>query len=290
MMPRNLILDTDIGDDIDDALALALICNSPELHLLGVTTVFRDAPRRALLARDVLRRFGQPDVPVRAGVSQPLLRPWSEIPWGGAQVGRQFEALDPNLAWEESEHALDFLALQCAQSAARGEKLLIAAIGPLTNIALLLARTPETAAQFELLMMGGKWSESYAEWNIFCDPEAAALVFRSGVSLRVVGLDVTLQCVLSADQVEQLRQGNDKTRFLAELADLWGHEITLHDPLTLLTLLEDCVSFEAKNLEIGLCGDDRALTRAVAGAPNCQMAVAVDAPRAVAAFMRRILT
>ena len=289
LRPRRLVLDTDIGDDIDDALALALICNSPELELLGVTTVFRDAPRRALLARDVLRRFGAPDVPVRAGVSQPLLRPWSEIPWGGAQVGRQFEALDPDLCWEESEHAVDFLARQCAHSARCGEKLLVAAIGPLTNIALLLARYPETAAQLELLIMGGQWSERFAEWNIFCDPEAAAIVFRSGAPLQIVGLDVTLQCLLSDGDIERLRQTNEKTRFLAELVALWGHQVTLHDPLTLLSLVEDCVKFEAKRLQIGLCGDERALTIEVGGAPNCQIAVAVDAPRAVAAFMRRII-
>jgi purine nucleosidase len=289
-MTLDLILDTDIGDDVDDALALALICNSPELNLIGVTTVFRDAPRRAILVTEVLRLFGRSNVPVHAGVSRPLLQAWEDIPRGGAQLGRQFEALDSNLKPPKGAHAVDFLAQKIIEYSNRGEKLTIAAIGPLTNIALLFARYPETVAQCKVLLMGGKWSERFTEWNILCDPEVAAMVFRAGADLTMVGLDVTLRCVLSDAQGAQLR-GADTPRatFLADLIELWGHKVTLHDPLTILTLLDDCVMFEPQHIEVGLCGEDRALTLESEGEANARIAVDVDAERAVEGFMQRIL-
>jgi inosine-uridine nucleoside N-ribohydrolase len=288
-MTTNLILDTDIGDDVDDALALALICNSPELNLVGVTTVFRDAPRRAILATEVLRLFGRSDVPVHAGVSRPLVQTWDDIPHGGAQLGRQFEALDPNLKPPSSAHAVDFLAQKIIEYSNRGGKLTIAPIGPLTNIALLFARYPETVAQCNVLLMGGQWGKRSAEWNILCDPEAAAMVFRAGADLTMVGLDVTLRCVLSDDQVAQLRSANTpRATFLADLIELWGHKVTLHDPLTILTLLDSCVTFEPKRIEVGLCGEDRSLTLETEGQSNARVAVDVDAERAVEGFMQRI--
>lgn len=289
-MTLDLILDTDIGDDVDDALALALICNSPELNLIGVTTVFRDAPRRAILATEVLRLFERGDVPVHAGVSRPLLQTWDDIPHGGAQLGRQFEMLDPNLKPPAGAHAVDFLAQKINEYSNRGEKLTIAAIGPLTNIALLFARYPETIAQCKVLLMGGQWGKRFTEWNILCDPEAAAMVFRASADLTMVGLDVTLRCVLSDAQVAQLR-GADTPRaiFLADLIALWGHKVTLHDPLTILTLLEDCVQFEVKHIEVGLCGEDRALTLEREGEANARVAVDVNANDAVEGFMQRIL-
>ncbi|HEX8833537.1 MAG TPA: nucleoside hydrolase, partial [Abditibacteriaceae bacterium] len=232
-----LVLDTDIGDDIDDALALALALNSPEIELRGVTTVFRDAPRRTILVKQLLNLMNRSDIPVAAGTSIPLLQPWSAIPHGGANLGKQFEALGPNALPESGPHAIEFLVGQIHLAASQGQRLTIAAIGPLTNIALLFSVYPEVVTLCDLLIMGGKWSEAYPEWNIVCDPEAAAMVFSSGASITMVGLDVTLQCVLSDSQVADFSTANKPhTLFLADLIALWAHPITLHDPLTLLVL------------------------------------------------------
>ncbi len=289
-MTTDLILDTDIGDDVDDALALGLICNSPELNLVGVTTVFRDALRRAILATEVLRLFGREEVAVHAGTSRPLLQRWEDIARGGESVGKQFEALDPKLKPPISAHAVDFLAQKIIEYAKRGERLTVAAIGPLTNIALLFARYPETIPLCRLLLMGGRWSEGYAEWNILCDPEAAAMVFRAGADLTMVGLDVTNRCVLSDEQVAQFRASNTpRATFLADLIALWDHKVTLHDPLTVLTLCEECVRFETKRIEVGLCRENRGWTQIVEGTVNCRVAVDVDVEKAVASFMARIL-
>ena len=281
-----IILDTDIGDDIDDALALAVILNSPELELLGVTTVFRNAPRRAILAQQILKLYRRTDVPVAAGISNPLLVP------NDGQLGEQFKVLEEdNIADTLEEpigHAVDFLVSQMQNDKWTPENpLLIAPIGPLTNIAVALARESELIARARLVLMGGYWNEklAYDEWNIKCDPEAAAMVFHSGIQIDMVGLDVTLQCKLSSQQIERIAA---KQPLLGRLMQKWtqnGAPITLHDPLAILTLLdESVVKWEEKRIAVQLCGDKRAHTVVVEGEANCRVAVSVDAERATNAI------
>ena len=291
MLP--IFLDTDIGDDIDDALALAVILNSPELELRGVSTVFRDAPRRASLARQVLDLNGRNDIPVFAGVSRPLLQRYEDIN-GGANVGRQFEALDPDLPVETEITALEAMKNAVLQAHQNGEKLTLVAIGPLTNLALLFQIAPEIVPLCRVAIMGGKWNPDAAgpaaEWNIVCDPEAAAMVFASGVELSMVGLDVTTQCVLEDSHIAQFRAAQTPSAtFLADLIALWSHQVTLHDPLTVLALFDDCVRFERRPIQVGLCGARRGVTELIHGPANCSVALEVDAPRAVGLFMERVL-
>lgn len=292
MNPLPLVLDTDIGDDVDDALALAVALRSPEIDLRGVTTVFRDAPRRALLAREVLKLYAPEradSLPVVAGCSQPLVLDWNELP-GGQSLGRQFEALDPNLPLPTGNHALEFLAGEIQKAQNAGERLTVAGIGPLTNLALLVARYPELIGAYDVLLMAGKWSDDFAEWNIRCDPEAAAMVFRSGVPLQMVGLDVTEQCVLSDEEVARFDAATPRAKFLGDLIKLWGHKVTLHDPLTLLTPFSDCVKFAPKRIEVQLSGARRASTKAVEGEANVRVATEVDVEAAKALFLERVLS
>ena len=287
MKPISIILDTDIGDDVDDALALAIALNSPEIDLIGVTTVFRDAPRRALLAQQLLGLFNR-DVPVHAGCSKPLVISYDELP-GGANLGKQFEALDTSLEYDNRQHAVDSI-IETAQEFGADNPLTICPIGPLTNIALLLAKAPEIMPRIRIVLMGGWWSEPKAEWNIRCDPEAAAMVFNSGADITMVGIDVTKQCVLNDAQVEQFQEaGTPHAKFLYDLIKLWKHQVTLHDPLTLLTLFDDCVQFEPRRIKVELCGERRGDTVVIDGPPNCRVATKVDADRAVQLFMERVL-
>jgi purine nucleosidase len=282
-----IILDTDIGDDIDDALALALILKSPEFDLRGVTTVFRNAPRRALLAQRVLSEFGRGGVPVAPGASKPLLEPFDP------RLGSQFEILDKDVFDPGAQlppHAVDFLAsLVEDERFADDEEIVIAPIGPLTNIALAIACEPELVSRTRLVLMGGFWKGEYAEWNIKCDPEAAAMVFNSGIAIDMVGLDVTLKCQLSPENIERVRHAHP---LLGELMSCWTHEtgspITLHDPLALLSLVSDAVRFEDKRVEVGLCAQERGKTLLREGEPNCRAAVEVDAERAVTEFLSRL--
>lgn len=289
-MTQKIILDTDIGDDIDDALALTIILNSPELELLGVTTVFRDAARRAELARHLLQVWDM-STHVAAGTSRPLLQVFE------AQLGTQFQILEsetPNETGTDEEHAVDFLLRAARESEATSEKLILVPIGPLTNLAVALAREPELANRVRIVLMGGQWSAPGPEWNIECDPEAAAIVFASGAPIDMIGLDVTLRCKLSAENVSQIENhGTKRCGLLAKLIRLWQfnaeHAPILHDPLAVLTLLGDCVRFEEKRIEVVLCGDERGRTKAVEGEPNARGAVDVDAARAVELFMQRFL-
>ena len=288
--PISIILDTDIGDDIDDALALTVALNSPEIRLVGVTTVFRDAPRRAILARHVLELLQAQHIPVFAGCSQPLLPDWDNFP-GGQALGRQFEALDPSLTWDEPRHAVDFIIQTVREFAARNEMITLVPIGPLTNIALAFHLAPDLVSCCRVVLMGGIWSEEYAEWNIRGDPEAAAIVFNSGADISMVGLDVTLQCVLDKEQEQRFRESpHPHAQFLAHLIEIWAHPITLHDPLTVLSLFSDVVSFEPRRIEVALHEPvDRARTIVKEGAPTCRVATQVDVARAQELFMKRAL-
>lgn len=292
--PLSLILDTDIGDDIDDALALGLILNSPELNLRGVTTVFVNTAKRAQLAQKVLSTWGRSDIPVAAGCSQPLLQPFEK------ELRSQFQILrePPKSTFT---HGVDFLvnALETVNDIAPGQKLTLLAIGPLTNVALALAREPGLAERARLVMMGGQGMQGSfgPEWNIICDPEAAAMVFRSGIEVWKVGYDITSQVQLNAYHLQQITcSDNPRVQLLAELLHLWQNGSDrrpfLHDPLAALALFTDCIEFEERTLDVELCGSRRGfLTYSPPGqdSPCARVAVGVDASYAVELFMQRIL-
>ena len=277
----NIILDTDIGDDIDDALALALALHSPEISLQAITTVFRNAPRRAAFTSQLLKDFGK-EIPIFAGISKPLLQSFDP------KLGAQFQWLQNDI-WTKPEHAVDYLIQAARIDEEPGEPLTVVPIGPLTNIAVALAREPELVPRIRLVVMGGCFFKEYAEWNIACDPEAAAIVVESGIEVSFIGLDVTEKCRLDADQTSKLQQAQPS---LSEIIRLWveesKHAITLHDPLALATLWSDTVRFEEKRIEVVLSGDARGQMRIVEGTPNARIAVEVDADAAKKDFLSRL--
>jgi inosine-uridine nucleoside N-ribohydrolase len=297
MNPLPFILDTDIGDDVDDALALALTLNSPELELRGVTTVFGNAPRRAALAQHLLKVWKREDVPVFVGCSKPLLQPLEP------RAGAQFQILESDVLEERTQHAMDFLIGESGanEDKAPETRLTIAAIGPLTNIALAIAKEPQLVSAARLVLMGGMWNAAAldfrAEWNLKSDPEAAATVFESGIEISMVGLDVTQRCVLEEkhlQKIAQQAQSSPRLGVLQKLIELWMRDSkrppTLHDPLAILSLFDDCVMFEDKKIEVRLCGPARGTLGVLPLRPaNARVAVNVDAPRAIELFMERIL-
>jgi purine nucleosidase len=289
MTPQNIILDTDIGDNIDDALALALAANSPELHLLGVTTVFRNAPRRAALARYVLDEWGQTSTRVVAGVSKPLLQAYD------FELGTQFQILQDDV-WDDTTHAVDFLIEQAhvKDEPDTDNPLTVVCIGPLTNIAVALVREPELIPRIRLVLMGGCWSRAEAETNMRSDPEAAAIVFSSGVEISMIGLDVTRRCQLSQAHLQQIAAASTRgAQRLHQLIELWREGTSrtpvLNDPLAVLSLFDNCITWEDKCIEVALCGEQRGCTLSSDGEPNARVAVDVDAPRAVELCMARLL-
>jgi len=277
-MPTKIILDTDIGDDIDDAFALALAVSSPELQLLGVTTVHGPTEKRARIARKLLNRAGATEVPVVPGFH-----------------GCGSEDHEPNqAAWATeqglrppAQAAVDYILQEIEESP--GE-ITVVAIGPLSNIAMSVETEPSVAEKMaELVIMGGSVRKGYggapqpqAEYNIACDPEAARRVFDSGVKLTVVPLDATGTLLLPEEYIRTLESSDAAlAHAVAQLLVLWqgaGHHLpVLHDPLAVATVFDRTLGrFEPMRLEV--TGDGLTVPIS-AGAPNASVCVEADAKR-----------
>ena len=244
-MPERLILDTDIGTDVDDALALALILGSPELRLEAVTCVYGDVELRARMILELLRLRGRRDVPVYLGAQQPLLgrRP---VYWAGHEGEGLLEKADAS-ARPEAEHAVDLLVRRVMESP--GEIHLLA-IGPLTNVALAFLREPRLPKALKhLTVMGGVWggpalmSNRYGEHNILCDPEAAHVALSAGAPTTLVPLDVTMRVEVRREHIARIRAGGtpfheaiaDQVERYPRFARRGGTQ--LHDPLAAATIV-----------------------------------------------------
>jgi inosine-uridine nucleoside N-ribohydrolase len=217
-MTTPILLDCDPGHD--DAIALLLALASPEVELLGVTTVAGNQTLEKTTANAirVLELVGRGDVPVAAGSPRPLVREPFVASYVHGESGLDGPDLPPPEGLPVEAHAVDFLA-------ERLDGTTLVATGPLTNVALLLARYPEARPE-RLVLMGGAIAEGNvtpaAEFNIWADPEAAARVLASGLDVTMVGLDVTHKALLTRAHAEQLRGAGRAGRFVAELLDFYG--------------------------------------------------------------------
>src|SRR5579875_3667926 len=185
-----VIFDTDIGDDIDDALALAFALQSPELDVRAVTTVADDVESRARLAWKELGVFNRRDIALAIGAPEPLAVPVR------IRHSAQFNILTGAEVIPAAARvpAAAFIVTTLKASA---QNMTVIAAGPLTNIALALKLDPSIKAKIErIVLMGGAYASAKPEYNIGRDRVAARIVFDSGVPITAVGLDVTGQCQL----------------------------------------------------------------------------------------------
>ena len=249
-----ILLDTDIGSDIDDALALAYLLRQPRCELLGITTVSGEPQARASLADAVCRAGGRTDIPLHAGTAAPLLvhqnqphAPQSAVLASGNWPHQKFA---PNTA-------INFLRETI--HAQPGEITLLA-IGPLTNIALLFALDPDVPYLLKEIVLMGGWffDRPQPEWNIRCDPHAAAMVFAAPVPrLTAVGIDVTQLCRMPADECRRrFAEADGPLAPVAAFAEVWFRdrpEITFHDPLAAALIFEPSLcTTEARQISVEL--------------------------------------
>lgn len=231
--PIPVFLDTDIGDDIDDALALALALQSPELKVLGISTVLQDGPRRADLVWRMLQLYNRTDIPVGMGAEQPLLAP--------SRTGtvRQTEALSAQdvMPRDRRRNGVELLIDTCMRA---GSKVTLIAYGPATNIALALRAEPQLRDHVErIVLMNGVFFRPGLEYNTKMDPEASQIVYNSGLPVKTVGLDVTMQCQLTLEHLRQFSSSShESVRFLWKLIQIWqngnpNQRPILHDPLAI---------------------------------------------------------
>jgi len=303
---HKVIWDMDPG--IDDALALILALESPEVQVLGITTVAGNAPVEMTSAnvRRVLEYLNVDSIPVAMGAANPLNHPLADAlshhgpdGLGNCNLPPPEQPLYPAKAW-------DFLAWSVLD--APGEITLVAT-GPLTNVAYAFRRNPELPGLLaRLVLMGGAYRLTpygegnrtiYAEFNIWQDPEAAHIVFNSGAHIFAVGLDVTMDpaACLTSQHLEQVKTGHTPAAHL--VAQLVEYEVKyhgccrMHDPLALATLLDaSLLNFTLAGVEVVKGNDwNRGVTSILpsGGSQLIHVASAVDGPLFLKLFLSRIL-
>jgi len=280
-----VILDTDIGTDIDDAYALAALMQRHDLELLGVTTVSGDAIARARLAAKFLSRGGArwAAVPVYAGTST-ATQYMKQADWA---TGFKSASLHEAGAVEFMKKAIEV----------RPGQVTLIAVGELTNMAALLQSDPSIAKKIKAIsLMGGSVRRGYAtgskpeaEWNIRSNAKAAQVVFASGVPLRVAPLDSTADLVVTPEmRAELFAQGSAISDALAALNSIWRHtntwkaeNPTLFDVLAVALVNDNRYTLTPLHIEVS----DQGMTTVTDGAPNAAVALQVDAPAFMKAFV-----
>ena len=301
----DIILDCDPGHD--DAIALLLALASPEVRLLGVTTVSGNQTLEKTTANAirVLDHVGRSEIPVAAGASRPLLRERHVAAEVHGETGLDGPDLPPPSRQPGRAHAIDWIAATLDSSP---HPITLVPTGPLTNIALFLARYPDLTSKIErIVLMGGAFGEGNttpaAEFNIWADPEAAHRVFSSGLDVTMVGLDVTHKALITPAHVERL-QGSGRAGKL--VADLYGfysqfhassygwNGAPVHDAVALahvvdgaLLTTQHCGVVVDTGPELSR-GRTHVDLRGAHWAPNCHVAVAIDADGFLELLVQRI--
>ena len=264
MLKRKILVDTDIGDDIDDLLALEFLLKREEVEIVGITTTFKNTSLRARQVKRVLSLLRKSDIPVYAGVGKPLA---SVYPINEKEVFCQYsKELDgteyaPKNAGEGSEgvSAVDFIVSMAEKY---GDNLIVLGIGPLTNIALAFQKDEEVMKKTNIIIMGGCYFKSFVEWNIECDYGAAEIVFNHAQNLRAVGIDVTKKTEFPKEHQSFFFE--DKSpygRYRNECIHLWQkanptRQMTLHDPLTAMSaVIPSVVKFEKRHISLCTQGE-----------------------------------
>ena len=317
---KKIILDTDIGTDVDDAMALSLAALSPQLEIVGVTTVHADAPLRARIARKLLDLAGRTDIPVIAGASLPLQMPLPEnFTWmpklrGHEGVGiLQGAELTPSVdPMATADDAARFIIQQAERN--QGDLALIT-IGAMTNVGRALQIEPRLAGWIHsLTLMGGTvYAEKFPfppmlETNLNADPEAARLVFASGIPLTIVPMEVTTQVYLTPEQRQEMLRWNEPlaTSLVGLMEKMFEGMATLsaeagltedfylgrtfmHDPLAIYTAMaHQHVTTRRMHVAYEVIEQVVRTMPHFERTPNCWVCVDVDAPSFVGYWMEQI--
>jgi purine nucleosidase len=308
MIPKRLIIDTDPG--IDDSLAILLALASPEIQLEGLTVVSGNttAAQGVLNALGVLELAGAVGIPVFQGVPIPLVQPLLVAPETHGEIGIGYAHLPLPRLKPSQQHGVEWLIDTVMSNP--GEISLVA-IGPLTNIAMAVRLEPRLVKTVqEVIIMGGAIraggnTTPLAEYNAYCDPHAAHIVFHSGLPITLVPLDVTYQAILTQTDVQRLleipslitRFIADATRFYMEFHDEYQKidGCVINDPLALaLTFAPHLVDTEQLYVDIDISGGVSMgktfadFYRMQKREPNMQVALGVRPRDFIELFLERI--
>jgi inosine-uridine nucleoside N-ribohydrolase len=306
MTPIPFILDCDPGHD--DAIAILLAVASPELELVGVTTVSgnQTLDKTTANALKVLELAGRSDIPVYAGADRPFVRERDVAAHVHGESGLDGPDLPEPSQSARPQHAVEYLAEEIRR---RDGRVTLVATGPLTNVGLLFALHPDVRPE-RIVLMGGAIGEGNrtpaAEFNIWADPEAAQRVFVEGLDTTMVGLDVTHRALITDAHTERMRGAGRVGVVVAELMDFYArfhrsrypelHGSPMHDPVcvahlidpTLLTVHEAAIEVDCS------AGPSWGRTnvdwrgREHFGAPNAKVGLEIDGERFAELVVERI--
>ena len=280
--PTKLLFDTDIGSDIDDAVALAYLLIQPSIDLLGVTTVTGEARKRAALASRLITIAGQA-VPIFPGFEAPR-----EIATRQPIAQQAVKLSSAQLIGTDRPHnpevAIDFMANTIR---ANPFEVTLLAVGPFTNVARLFEKYPDISRLLKaLVIMGGKYSDyptpwGPSEWNGIIDPAATALMFaQAECPIRAFGLDITWQVSMNAEQVSRAFATHPLLREVRRWSEVWFAErdaLHFHDPLAAVSLIDPSVcTFKQGQVAVDLSLGREGFTQFVAANP--QKATAGERP------------
>ena len=288
------MIDLDLGDDIDDAFALALALRSPEFEVVGISTAAGDTALRVRMVRRFLHEVGRDDVPVAQGIATKPGTLFTQARWAERWP-----------AGDKTPIASTDLLLDIA-GRYPGEVTLLA-LGPMTNIAAAIARDPDRFRRFKrIVSMGGSIHRGYGksqygppsppsrEYNIAADPGAARRVFAAGVPITMFPLDATLVRLDEGRRDELFAYGTPVTDLLTLLYHQWraadapwvGPTPTLFDIVPVASLIDPTLC-PSRAMRV-VIGDDGSTTEA-AGLANAQVCLASDQPRVLDLMMKRLL-
>jgi pyrimidine-specific ribonucleoside hydrolase len=301
-----IILDCDPGHD--DAIAILLALASPEVELVGITTVSgnQTVDKTTANALKILELAGRADVPVYAGADRPFLRPRDVAAHVHGESGLDGPDLPAPSSSARPTPAVDYLADEIRR---RDGKITLVPTGPLTNIGLLFALHPDARPE-RIVLMGGAIGEGNrtpaAEFNIWADPEAAQRVFVEGLDTTMVGLDVTHRALIKDAHTEQMRGAGKVGRAVAELMDFYArfHRARypdldgspMHDPVCVAHLIDPTLmDVREAFIEVDCTtGPSWGRTnvdwrgREHFGAPNAKAGLDIDGARFAALIVERI--
>ena len=291
--PELVIIDTDIGDDIDDAFAIGLALQSPELKILGITTAWGNTPLRARLTARFLREAGRADIPVAVGAEKYPVK--GTLTFSQAKYGER----EPE---QKLPGAVEFLLEQVRQHPGN---ITLIAIGPETNLGAAIDRDATTFQRLKrIVLMGGSVDRGYdgfayptgptkpmPEWNILCDVEAARKVFASRVPLYVMPLDSTQIKLQELERARLFAQGSGLTDVLAVLYHQWAYGTkqetpTMFDAVTVgYVIRPELCPMKPMRLEI----TDDGSTKVEEGAANVQACLKSDSDAFLEFYMGRMM-
>jgi inosine-uridine nucleoside N-ribohydrolase len=299
--PELVILDTDIGDDIDDAFALALALRSPEIDLLGITTAYGDTELRAKLVQRFLFSVSRSEIPVVAGVPTKAdnvftQKAYAYIPFDTClrlMMSSSSADRDAAESCEKNRNLKDAPGFLLDQIHAHSGEISLIAIGPLFNIQAAIERDQATFRKLKrVVLMGGSIYRGYdngkattprppdAEWNVSRDPAGLRALLASGVPVFMMPLDSTQIHLETPEREAIFAHGSPLTDQLTLLYHQWvagtqGHPLTptLYDPIALAYVLRpELCPVKPMRLEV----DDKGFTRPVNGPPNVQVCLQSD--------------